>query len=195
MKELPPILNGTAEQQLQQLREYLMRLAMTTEEERIEQPKEQKVEKQTVVKAAAFGAAQLAKVFPVGAVYISTVATNPADLFGFGTWQQIKDTFLLAAGDSYAAGATGGEAEHTLTVDEMPRHEHSRIDYVGNDGWTIGDGTGIGGTQTDAYSYKFSGTQVASGALSHFATNYAGGSQPHNNMPPYLAVYVWQRIS
>ena len=195
MKELPPILNGTAEQQLQQLREYLMRLAMTTEEERIEQPKEQKAEKQTVVKAAAFGTAQLAKVFPVGAVYISTVATNPADLFGFGTWQQIKDSFLLAAGDSYTAGATGGEAKHTLTVDEMPSHE-------GHMPFNTGAGWGDAGEDTyymptsSVIKYSTSrpyvvraGNEVVPRGVSK------GGSQPHNNMPPYLAVYVWQRIS
>ena len=52
---------------------------------------------------------------PVGSVYISTAATDPADLFGGGTWERIKDVFLLAAGDTYAAGASGGEAAHTLT--------------------------------------------------------------------------------
>ena len=52
-------------------------------------------------------------IYPVGAIYISTVSTNPADLFGFGTWEQIKDVFLLSAGTTYTAGSTGGEATHT----------------------------------------------------------------------------------
>ena len=52
------------------------------------------------------------KIYPVGSIYISAASTSPATLFG-GTWEQIKDTFLLAAGDTYTAGETVGEAEHT----------------------------------------------------------------------------------
>jgi hypothetical protein len=63
------------------------------------------------------------KIYPVGSIYISANSTSPANLFG-GTWEQIKDRFLLAAGGTYAAGSTGGEATHTLTVDEMPNHVH-----------------------------------------------------------------------
>ena len=65
------------------------------------------------------------KIYPVGSIYISTVSTNPSTLFGFGTWAQIKDTFLLAAGTTYKAGATGGEATHKLTINEIPSHTHS----------------------------------------------------------------------
>ena len=70
--------------------------------------------------AATKGYADLAT-YPVGAIYISTISTSPASLFG-GTWEQLKDRFLLGAGDTYAAGATGGEAAHALTVNEMPPH-------------------------------------------------------------------------
>lgn len=63
-------------------------------------------------------------IYPVGSVYISVTSTNPQTLFG-GEWTQIKDTFLLACGNSYANGATGGEANHKLTVDEMPSHNHA----------------------------------------------------------------------
>ena len=63
------------------------------------------------------------QMYPVGSIYMSVNDTNPHDLFG-GTWEQIKDRFLLAAGDTYAAGRTGGEAQHKLTVDEMPSHNH-----------------------------------------------------------------------
>ena len=71
------------------------------------------------------------KVYPVGAFYFSASSDNPATLFG-GTWTQIKDTFILAAGTKYKAGTTGGEATHTLTAPEMPNHYHD--EYVGNDG-------------------------------------------------------------
>lgn len=74
-------------------------------------------------------------VYPVGSVYISTNSTSPATLFG-GTWSQLKDSFLLGAGDTYTAGDTGGAASasytpsgtvgsHTLTTDEIPSHNHS----------------------------------------------------------------------
>lgn len=52
---------------------------------------------------------------PVGSYYWSSESTDPSTLFG-GTWEQVKDRFVLAAGDSYAVGATGGEATHTLSL-------------------------------------------------------------------------------
>lgn len=77
--------------------------------------------------------AQLLDIFyPVGSIYTSTKSTSPATLFG-GTWVQIKDTFLLTAGDNYIAGSQGGSATHThttsghtLTVAEIPAHTHTR---------------------------------------------------------------------
>lgn len=62
-------------------------------------------------------------VHPVGDYFWTSNAENPGDRYG-GTWGQIKDVFLLAAGDSYAAGSTGGEATHSLTVDELASHTH-----------------------------------------------------------------------
>lgn len=81
----------------------------------------------------------LTNVYPVGSIYISVSSTNPGTLFG-GTWVQITDTFLLAAGTTYASGTTGGQAStsytpagtnsggavgnHTLTTTEIPAHAH-----------------------------------------------------------------------
>lgn len=76
----------------------------------------------------------LEAVYPIGAIYISENNTSPATLFG-GTWEQITDTFLLAAGSSYTAASTGGAASvsytpagsvqnHKLTTSEMPKHSH-----------------------------------------------------------------------
>lgn len=126
------------------------------------------------------GIAEIANtIYPVGSIYMSVNETNPQDIFG-GTWEQIKDTFLLSAGDTYKAGLTGGEAEHTLTVDEMPRHNHP----VRSDKTEGGDSAGV----------KFSwGTAYTS--FDKNATDYIGGEQPHNNMPPYLTVYMWKRTS
>ena len=63
-------------------------------------------------------------IYPVGSIYISTSPTNPYNLFGIGTWEQIEDTFLLAAGNKYIAGKTGGEETVTLTTEQMPIHSH-----------------------------------------------------------------------
>ena len=70
------------------------------------------------------GAPLLNIVYPVGSIYWSSNNTNPGTLFG-GTWTQIKDRFILAAGDYYSNGATGGAATVTLTVSNMPSHSHS----------------------------------------------------------------------
>lgn len=117
--------------------------------------------------------------YPVGSIYMSVNSTDPSNYFG-GTWEQIKDTFLLACGDKYANGATGGEETHKLTIDEMPSHTHgytrSRLFFSDPPGQNaIGYNNNIG---------------QAIGA----ATHSAGGDKPHNNMPPYLAVYIWKRI-
>jgi len=98
-------------------------------------------------------------------------------LFG-GTWERIQDTFLLAAGSTYAAGSTGGEATHTLTVDEMPSHSHNI---------SVGKDAASGNAQWRPFSWG--------GGTGQSSTQPIGGGQAHNNMPPYLAVYVWKRTA
>jgi len=126
----------------------------------------------------------LQAVWPVGAIYISTTATNPSTLFGFGAWEQIKDVFLLAAGDTYAGGRTGGEATHVLTEDEMPAHRH-KIAYPNASG-EYGDA---------AIGYPTSSGTTKTWLAEMCKTESVGGGAAHNNMPPYLAVYMWHRIA
>ena len=113
--------------------------------------------------------------YPVGAIYMSYVATSPASLFG-GEWTQIRDRFLVGVGSSYAAGATGGEATHKLTVDELPSHSHnySYPGYEAGGEWYGASGTGKGNT---------------------VATTAVGGGAAHENRPPYFAVYIWRRTA
>lgn len=133
------------------------------------------------------------KIYPVGSIYMSVNDTNPQVLFG-GTWERIQDRFLLAAGSSYSAGSTGGEASHTLSVEEMPSHEGH---LYTNDGAAYG-GNYIGylnvNTMT-SYGAGGRGWVLHSGNEMHPAGFSRGGSQSHNNMPPYLTVYIWKRIS
>lgn len=120
---------------------------------------------------------QLSTVYPVGSIYLSTSNTNPANIFGFGTWQQIEDRFLLGAGSSYSLGDTGGEAEHTLTVDEIPAHVHAMA---------------LASNDASSANYARMGYQ---GEIKRGETGSAGGGQAHNNMPPYLVVSIWERIA
>ena len=64
------------------------------------------------------------KLYPIGSVYISFNSADPSTLFG-GVWQRLKDTFLLANGDTYAADTTGGSATKTITVNNLPTHNHA----------------------------------------------------------------------
>ena len=125
-------------------------------------------------------------VYPIGAIYLSLSSTNPGTLFG-GTWEQLKDRFLLGAGDSYSAGGTGGEANHTLTVNEMPSHGHGMERNVG---WPLnspnGNEWGVMYEHGDT-TYPYTRWDTT--------TRSTGGSQAHNNMPPYLTVYMWKRVS
>ncbi len=139
------------------------------------------------VKNGAGGGASFDEIYPVGSIYLSASSTSPASLFG-GTWEQLKDTFLLAAGDSYTAGDMGGEAEHTLTADEMPSHRHA----MGAAQYSNGSNS----VPRAMYVYKDYG-QTASWISAVGQANWmnlTGGGAAHNNMPPYLTVYMWQRV-
>ena len=125
--------------------------------------------------------------YPVGSFYFSQNSTNPATLFG-GTWEQLEQgRVLLSQGTNYPAGSKGGEATHTLTVAEMPVHRHTGldIDNVYVFGWDTGslDGANL----QDLNTRKKTSNRITTG--------YTGGGNAHNNLPPYLSVYVWLRTA
>lgn len=127
-------------------------------------------------------------VYPVGSIYMSVNNVSP-QTFWSGTWEQIQDRFLLSAGTTYSAGTTGGEATHTLTEQEMPNHRHGGldVDQVYKLGW--GGGTDTGHNLSDKLG------QWSNDVSNKVETGFTGGSQPHNNMPPYLTVYMWKRTA
>lgn len=141
----------------------------------------------------------LKKTYPVGSIYMSLESTSPAEILG-GTWEQIKDVFLLAAGDNYIAGSTGGEANHTLTEDEMPNHKHITTEYLYHPTYTesvqIARST-VRHRVDEAHDVSYGTTSWSntSDIIHGPDTGDAGASQPHNNMPPYLTVYMWRRLS
>ena len=134
------------------------------------------------------------RIYPVGSIYITINNVNPGTLFT-GSWERIEGKFLLGANTTYTAGSTGGEAKHTLSLNEMPNHDHSPSSYGNN--WVPG-------------TYNMTRTQVAKSTSSGkyvptpdeglngwmwSSTGTRGGGQSHNNMPPYLSVYIWKRVS
>jgi len=121
-------------------------------------------------------------VYPIGSIYISVDNTKtPETLFG-GTWKQLEDTFLYATSGTADTGyqATAGEATHTLTKNEMPSHSHQIENQFS---------AGNGGS-TSLYT-KSSGKKTGFSP----STTYVGGGQAHNNMPPYMKVYMWKRTA
>lgn len=123
--------------------------------------------------------------YPVGSIYISTSSTfNPQTAWG-GTWKKTADgRCLIGASDKYPLRSTGGEAEHTLTVNEMPTHRHysSRVNWY-ND------------LQTNGISVNIAAKSNLKVDGPYNYTDYAGNSKAHNNMQPYLAVYIWERTA
>lgn len=123
---------------------------------------------------------------PVGSVYISTSSANPANIFGFGTWEPCcVGRFPLGVDENDPeiglSGIVDGEKEHTLTIDEMPKHRHTQISA--NSG-----SSGLTGT-----TYTGLGWSTGNNESLNTAMQNTGGSQPHNNMPPYETFYFWKR--
>lgn len=138
----------------------------------------------------------LADVFyPVGSIYISAASTSPADMFG-GTWKKLEGRFLLGASSAYPVGSTGGEATHTLTLSEMPKHSHAPHDWsmvVNRGGY--GMTADIGAQTVRGASTAIVPNIKATKNDDNNATHATGGGQPHNNMPPYVSVNMWQRTA
>ena len=151
--------------------------------------KESKVLIEDYIKSLVLDAA-----YPVGTVYTSLTNINPASLFG-GKWEQIQGRFLLSAGShketytkengdtttveySYNAGDFGGEHMHKLTISELPKHSHGSV-YSSD--VEIEDGKHMGWITADP------GDKIGYGEVE------TGGEAVHNNMPPYLVVYMWKR--
>ena len=152
---------------------------------------------------------RMGTLYPVGSIYMSVASTNPSTLFG-GTWEQLKDRFLLGAGDTYTSGTTGGSAL-------LQAHTHN-IPSLSGTAESNGGHTHVTSRRTSTYG---SGMQSnwrcitapgsANGDYNQVSNTESAGSHTHNittnastsgitgtgdaeNMPPYLTVYMWKRV-
>ena len=123
-------------------------------------------------------------IYKIGDIYITTNSENPADRFG-GKWELFGPGRCLVCVDTSqsefnSVKKTGGSKTHKLTINEMPSHNHKRpnsILYSGTSSWWIG---GTGGTTIE---------------VTDTPTSNSGGSQPHNNLQPFITCYVWIRTA
>lgn len=137
-------------------------------------------------------------IYPIGSIYMSVNSASPATLFG-GTWTQIKDVFLMASGDTYTAGTTGGTATHS--------HEYSVASYryYGASVGTDANGVMVKDYNTDTYAECASesstsvdinsGLQTTRNSQSVAQLVSKGQTENVSNLPPYIAVYMWQRTA
>jgi hypothetical protein len=136
----------------------------------------------SAITAAVPTAAQVnAHAYPVGSVYTSVVATNPATLLGVGVWEAFgAGRVMLGHGGGYTAGDTGGYTtdSHSLSVNEIPPHTH---------GLPLRHGGGNGTSPYYAVTHEGS----------YFTSNSTGGGAAHTHdiMQPYIVVYIWKRTS
>lgn len=157
-------------------------------------------------------------IYPVGSIYISISEVNPTTLFG-GEWEQIKGRFLVGVGPlddnttdywgaltekyNMPAGEKGGQTLHQLAIDEIPAHKH----WISAAAYDDGNGSSTGqnnsqdyGLWADAGKYSRDDPRKNYGRYTAWAGGngsgqYRGsGTTAHNNIPPYYAVYMWQRI-
>lgn len=152
------------------------------------------------------GAATLKKAYPVGSIYMSTSSTNPATLFGFGTWERFAAGRMpMGAGGGYTG--TGGSATVTLTENQIPSHSHGPGSNTVTSGSTAPDLflTGVNGqisrqpastSSSSSARYAFMSKASSNTDLGFAAsTASAGGGASHNNLPPYIVCYMWQRTA
>jgi len=126
----------------------------------------------------------LPSIYPIGVVITLGVSTNPATLFGFGTWTAIAGKVIVGinAGDAEfdTLDETGGEKTHTLITAEMPAHVHA-IDESKRGGYA---------NNNEFYTVATGGSSPTT-----FNSDSAGGDGAHNNLQPYIVKYVWQRTA
>lgn len=154
----------------------------------------------------------LAKVYPVGAIFLSTADTNPATYLGFGTWSiwgsgRVPVGVNTSDSNFNTVEKTGGASTHTLTLAQIPKHSHSvsgtaasagaHTHKLGRNQNTIASGSKYD-RPNDADEPDKGYTSTSAGAHTHSVTGTAassGSGGAHNNLQPYITCYMWKRTA
>jgi len=159
----------------------------------------------TQVATTAFVTTGLAAAYPVGAIFLSTVSTNPSTLLGFGTWVAYgTGRMLISADATYTAGSTGGAATTTLITANLPSHSHSATTTSTDGGHTHGSSIGSGFISNGGPESLAGGPNLPFGRPSATASGNAsitstttigntGSGTAATTISPYIAVYMWNR--
>ncbi len=130
--------------------------------------------------------------YPVGCIYQSAVSTSPAELFG-GSWTQITDVFLLAAGGGYSGGATGGKTDYTLSACIGACNGNAKnVGYIPEEAAAY--------HTTSKLTYMVTCSSITSANITSInhstpVTEKTSTGRDVTIIPPYLAVYMWQRTA
>lgn len=128
-------------------------------------------------------------VHPIGFVFITAEEGDLNELYPWQTWFKAPGgIFVMSAGDGYPLGSMGGEATHTLSVSEMPAHNHKII----RPQWYYSDSDVADNNSGAIFAPK--GTSKAYFSQDSEITSMGGG-EAHNNMPPYIAANMWVRTA
>ena len=135
--------------------------------------------------------------FPVGTILMTVENVNPSTYIG-GTWVALNDVFLLAASETHPAGETGGAETVALLTTQLPAHRHYTINMAKAESGISPDYQHTVArydretTSWEDCHYQLNGnSNDANGGK----TSSTGSGQPHDNMPPYLSVYIWKRTA
>jgi len=162
----------------------------------------------TQIATTAFVQAAIVAAYPVGSIYMSTVATNPGTLFGFGTWVAYgAGRMPISADGTYTAGSTGGSATTTLSTTNLPSHTHTFSATTGATDLShthqYGSSNNYGGGGPNAFDARNTNSYTTSGAsvnMNHThsvsgTTDGTGSGTAVTTISPYIAVYMWNRTA
>lgn len=160
---------------------------------------------QSQITALSAASVSLDTVFPIGKIFITTENEHPGSYAGFGTWEAFgQGRMLIGVGSgtdanglvqAFSAGATGGEYTHTLTTAKIPAHKHFMF------GGTVFSASTVGGDVTVARAQNSSGSNQdyvlspIAGTPENGTTSNTGSGEAHNNIQPYITVYMWKRTA
>ncbi len=126
----------------------------------------------------------IAGLFPIGSIYQSTKNVNPGTFIANTTWSPIRGRMLISESEEFPINTTGGAKEVTLTVEQLPAHNHG---LPPRPPWYSAEITETGDS--------ILGSSSSIKGRTEYNTWYTGGNKAHNNMPPYKSVYMWERTA